>query len=383
MRLADVAKKAKTSISTVSRVVNGHAAVKASTRKRVMAVIEQTGYYPNLETRSLVAGSSKTIGVIVSNLENPFFVDIFHALESTAHEQGYEVLVANTNYRPERLTSSVSEKPLFSMGQTHKLLVEKVSGQAVLTILAPDPKHNENPCAVPDMVKVEVRDGVAVIKVPLFPGKLGIAFARDLSKAFEAHVNGVDRVVVDLRGNPGGGVGCLRLMSLLTPDKKPVGFSVDRNLAVRGYDKSKLPRFDHVPKSKMEVPWLALRFAGKKSVALVTEGLGRRAFHGRVVVLVNEHTTCASEMVALFAREETGAKVVGMATPGRLVTHTGFKIGHGFTLALPIAGYLSWAGTRLDGSGLTPETVVDWSYPERRRGLDSQRLAGIAMARTL
>ena len=275
------------------------------------------------------------------------------------------------------------ERPLFAMGQTHKLSVEKVSGRAALAISVADPKHKENPCAVPESVKVDLLDGLAIVKIPLFPGKLGIDFARDLSKSFESRVNGVERVVLDLRGNPGGGVGCLRLMSLLTAGKKPVGFSVDRALTVRGYDKAKLPRFDRVPKTKMEVPWLAMRFAGKKSVALVTEGLGSRSFHGRVVVLVNEHTTCASEMVALFAREETGAKIVGTGTPGRLVTHTGFKLGNGFTLALPIAAYLSWAGTRLDGSGITPDAVVGWCYTEMRKGVDSQLQVAISLAQTL
>jgi len=144
-----------------------------------------------------------------------------------------------------------------------------------------------------------------------------------------------------------------------------------------------LPRFDRIPDSKIEVPWLALRFAGKKSVVLVTEGLGARAFHDRVVVLVNEHTTCASEMVALFAREEAGAKIVGTATPGRLVTHTGFKIGHGFTLALPIAAYVSWKGTRVDGNGINPDLPVDWSYSDARNGGDSQLQSAVGVAKGL
>ncbi len=103
MRLEDVASKARVSVSTVSRVVNGYEAVKASTRKRVLAALEEMNYRPNLQARSLVAGRSNTLGIIVSNLENPFFVDIFHAVEKAAHASGYEVLVGNTNYDPGRL----------------------------------------------------------------------------------------------------------------------------------------------------------------------------------------------------------------------------------------------------------------------------------------
>lgn len=275
------------------------------------------------------------------------------------------------------------EKPAFSMGRTHEVIVATVAGQAKVEISAPDPKHKENPCAVPYTVNTETRDGVAVVKIPLFPGKLGIDFARELSSVFEKHVNGAGRLILDLRGNPGGGIGGLRLMSLLVPDRRPVGFSLDRRTAERGFDKSRFPQFGRLPQSKLEIPLLALRFARKKSVCLVTEGLGARSFHGRVVVLVNEHTTCASEMVALFAREEAGAKIVGTATPGRLVSHTGFKLGDGFTLALPIAAYSSWNGTRLDGSGIEPDTIVDWSYSEARSGVDTQLASAMQMVCTL
>jgi len=107
LRLEDVASKAKVSVSTVSRVVNGFESVKPSTRKRVMAVLEKMNYRPNLQARELVAGKSKTLGVIVSNLENPFFAGIFHALEKLAHAAGYEVLLGNTNYSPERLAACI------------------------------------------------------------------------------------------------------------------------------------------------------------------------------------------------------------------------------------------------------------------------------------
>ena len=274
-------------------------------------------------------------------------------------------------------------QPLFAMGQSHELVVEKPSGPSKVTIAIPASKHAENPCAVPDHVKAEVSDGVSVVRIPLFPGKLGIDFASQVSRVFDSVLQAADRLVLDLRGNPGGGLGCLRLMSVLTPGKKPIGFSLGRGAAEHGYDRARLPRFERIPSSKIKVPWLAIRFAGKKSVVLVTEGLGARAFHTRTVVLVNEHTTCASEMVALFAREETGAKIVGSATPGRLVSHSGFKVGHGFTLALPVAAYVSWAGTRLDGTGIQPDLVVGWSYSDARSGVDAQLSAAIALARSL
>ena len=107
MGLEEVAKKAGVSVATVSRVLNNVAAVKSSTRARVMKVATELKYHPNLHARSLASGSSRTLGIIVSNMENPFFFDIFHKLESEAHAAGYEVVVANTDYSADQLGTSV------------------------------------------------------------------------------------------------------------------------------------------------------------------------------------------------------------------------------------------------------------------------------------
>ncbi len=107
MNLEQVARRAKVSTATVSRVLNNASVVKNSTRTRVVKAIEELKYYPNLHARSLAGGKSRTIGVIVSNLENPFFFDIYKTIESDAHARGYEVVMANTDYRSEQLVSSI------------------------------------------------------------------------------------------------------------------------------------------------------------------------------------------------------------------------------------------------------------------------------------
>ena len=99
MNLEQVARRAKVSTATVSRVLNNASVVKSSTRARVMNAIKELKYHPNLHARSLAGGKSRTIGVIASNMENPFFFDIYKTIESDAHASGYEVVVANTDYR--------------------------------------------------------------------------------------------------------------------------------------------------------------------------------------------------------------------------------------------------------------------------------------------
>jgi len=102
-----VARKAGVSTATVSRALNNLNVVKDSTRARILKAAEELKYHPNLHARSLARGKNKILGILVSNMENPFFFDIYHALESAAHANGFEVVVANTDYRSEQLVSSI------------------------------------------------------------------------------------------------------------------------------------------------------------------------------------------------------------------------------------------------------------------------------------
>jgi DNA-binding LacI/PurR family transcriptional regulator len=107
MSLERVARRARVSTATVSRVLNNTGPVKSSTRARVLKAVEAFKYSPNLHARSLAGGQSRSIGVIVSNIDNPFFLDVYRAVETRAHDAGYEVIMAHTDYASERLVSSI------------------------------------------------------------------------------------------------------------------------------------------------------------------------------------------------------------------------------------------------------------------------------------
>ena len=107
MSLERVARRARVSTATVSRVLNNTGPVKSSTRARVLKAIAAFKYSPNLHARTLAGGQSRSIGVIVSNIDNPFFLDVYRAVETRAHEAGYEVIMAHTDYTSERLVSSI------------------------------------------------------------------------------------------------------------------------------------------------------------------------------------------------------------------------------------------------------------------------------------
>jgi len=89
--LQDVADVVGLTPNTVSRALNGRSGVNPATRALIKAEAERLGYVPNAHARSLVLGSRKTIGVIVSNISNPFFSDLISEVELRAQEAGYTV----------------------------------------------------------------------------------------------------------------------------------------------------------------------------------------------------------------------------------------------------------------------------------------------------
>src|SRR5680860_1156701 len=93
--LADVAARAGVSLMTVSRVVNDRPGVGEGTRERVREAIESLGYRPNIVARGLKAASSKTIGLMVPDVTNPYFPEIVRGAEDGAGEHGYTLLLTN------------------------------------------------------------------------------------------------------------------------------------------------------------------------------------------------------------------------------------------------------------------------------------------------
>jgi len=269
---------------------------------------------------------------------------------------------------------STDKPPQFRVGDGLTLGVQRLDGSEVeIEIKVPKPKSSTRPFSLPKPVvhrKLDVQTGY--LKVNMFPGLVGIDVSRDIDRAV-ASLQDCDRLVVDLRGNSGGGVGCLRLMSYLTPDRIPVGYSVTRKRARNGYEREQLTRFSGIPSSKWQLPLLALRYAFvDHSIVLVTEGLGSQPFHGRISILVNQHSASAAEMVAAFAQENKLARIVGVKTPGRLVGSRPFKLPDGYVLVLPVGAYLTWDGQKLEGVGITPDVGVELSRGMLAEGKDAQ-----------
>ena len=262
----------------------------------------------------------------------------------------------------------------FRLGQSYVLIVRKPDGSTSRpTLSIPGSREKQRPIVVPDqVVSARKLDGdIGYLRVSMFPGVLGIDVARDMSRAISELQ--CERLIVDLRGNTGGGIGCLRLMSHLCPDRRGVGYSVGRKLAQKGYDKERLPQFDRIPSSKLQVIPLIVKFGlAGRSVAVFTESLGVQRHHGHVAMLVNEHSASAAEMVAAFASEYELATLVGTKTAGRLVATSAFKVGFGYRVVMPVATYYTWRGANLEGRGLEPMIDEPFSFEASIQGRDNQ-----------
>jgi C-terminal processing protease CtpA/Prc len=244
----------------------------------------------------------------------------------------------------------------FSLGETYAFTIRRADGStSTATMAVPGSAEKKRPIVVPSQVVSAKRlnGGIGLLRVSMFPGVLGIDVARDVSRAVAELA--CDRLIVDLRGNTGGGIGCLRLMSHLCADRRGVGYSLDRTASRNGRTKDQLPQFARIPASKWGVVPLAVKFArAGRSVAVFTEALGDQRHHGRIAMLVNEHSASAAEMVAAFGSEYGLATLVGMKTAGRVVATSAFKVGYGFRIVIPVAAYYTWQGTNLEGVGVRP-----------------------------
>ncbi len=122
MNIREIAKRAKVSTATVSRTINRIPTVDPHLAKRVLKVIEESGYRPNVQARALVSGRSHILGLVVSEITNPFFPEIVQAFENIAVEHGYDILLVSTVHDPKRMDMSVQ-----------RMTERRVDGVAVMT----------------------------------------------------------------------------------------------------------------------------------------------------------------------------------------------------------------------------------------------------------
>lgn len=100
--IKDVAREAGVSIATVSRVINKADNVNPEMRKRVLEVITRLDYKPNRIARGLKSNTTNTIGIVISDISNPFFMKIAKEIENIVQQKGYSLIFGSTDDSPEK-----------------------------------------------------------------------------------------------------------------------------------------------------------------------------------------------------------------------------------------------------------------------------------------
>ena len=122
VQMKDVARRAGVSVTTVSHVINETRPVAEATRETVLRVMREMNYYKNASARLLARGRSDAFGLLISDIENPFFPELIKSFEIAAMNQGFDLLLGTTNYDPRQARRAVG-----------RMIESKVRGVAVMT----------------------------------------------------------------------------------------------------------------------------------------------------------------------------------------------------------------------------------------------------------
>ncbi|MGA8110553.1 MAG: LacI family DNA-binding transcriptional regulator [Acidobacteriaceae bacterium] len=157
-----VAKLAHVSIATVSRTINHVPTVNAKLASRVREAIRELNYLPNTQARALVSGRSRMLGLIVSEITNPFFPELIQGFEDVAVAHGYEILIGSTNYEPERMQRCI-----------RRMMERHAEGIAVMTFGIEQPLLDQFAARNVPIVFVDAgpdRAGISVLHVDYHHG---------------------------------------------------------------------------------------------------------------------------------------------------------------------------------------------------------------------
>jgi DNA-binding LacI/PurR family transcriptional regulator len=187
MDIRTVARLANVSIATVSRTINRVSTVNPRMAKRVLEAIAKLDYFPNTQARALVSGRSRLLGLIVSEITNPFFPELIQGFEDIAVEHGYEILISSTNYDPARMALCI-----------RRMLERRAEGVAVMTFGVEKPLLEQLAERKVPLVFVDVgpeRPGISLLQVDYHHGiRQGVQHLAALGHRDIAFVSGPKRL---------------------------------------------------------------------------------------------------------------------------------------------------------------------------------------------
>lgn len=329
MSIREVARRAGVSTATVSRTLNSPEKVSKETAARVHEAVTALRYVPNTHARSLVSGRSRILGLIISDIANPFFPQLVKAFEERAMEFGHEVLVTNTNYDATRMALCV-----------RRMLERQVDGVAIMTSemdpeLTEQLTHRDVPVVFLDFgkvtertsnIRIDYESGIQAAvehlaelghrRVGFISGPMSLKSARLRRQAFLRGLRDFgmrldNTLVVEGNHRIDGGEGAMRELlgkrnaptAVLTSNDlsavgalravDAAGLNVPADISIIGFDDIALAAFTHPPLT---------------TVRISLAELGRTAFDSllRVISGESQHGEEYRVGTCLVVRESTG-----------------------------------------------------------------------------
>ena len=161
-RIADVARLAKVSVATVSRVLNGSNLVSEKTKRRVLNVIEELNYTPNAAAKTLRSKKTMTLGVVVSDIEVSYYAEIVKGIENTANSRHYNVIICDAQNQKEKersymsllLNRTVDAMIFVTPLVPNQEITALVDAGYNVAVIGRNVEHERIPCAFTDNVKI-------------------------------------------------------------------------------------------------------------------------------------------------------------------------------------------------------------------------------------
>ncbi|MFM9370872.1 LacI family DNA-binding transcriptional regulator [Streptomyces sp. Da 82-17] len=342
--IKDVAAAAGVSVATVSRVLNAHPSVSAAARARVLAAVDELGYRPNAVARSLRTAQTRTLGLIISDVMNPYFTELARSVEEEARALGYSVIIGNADESPELQDDHV--RTLLDR-RIDGLLVSPTDGGSPQLL---DAARSGTPTVFVDrwipgvevpVVRADGRDAVRDLvahlnalghrRLAIIAGPAATTTGSERVDAFRAALGayGLDLPEAyvgqgDFQAESGRRV---TEAFLALPEPPQVVFAADNLMALgaldairaRGLrvpDEMALAAFD-------DIPWFVHTDPPITAIAQPTRELGRAAVRALTAVIEGRRARSVTLPARLVVRRSCGAQDAAAAPPNRAGSPTG------------------------------------------------------------
>lgn len=309
--LREVAKEAGVSVATTSYILNNQRSFSEETKARVQKAVDKLQYRPNYSAQVVRTGKTKSIGLVLPNLQNPFFPEFAKAVENSAHQTGYSVILIDTQESPKiekesalRLIELGVDGIIWCPTSEQDTFVNHQKGIPLVVVDRPLPKSNY------DVICSDYAKGGELIaehilklghtKIGLISGPQSLQSARMRSQGLKDKLAGKAEIVWEVENPFSSELTAETKAALIRKDVtmviagndliaigsimhlKTAGIAVPESISVIGFDGTRLSDIVSPKLTTIQQPLATL---GQKSVSLLMQRIDQSSTPSRRIVL--------------------------------------------------------------------------------------------------